>query len=275
MNWDNATVLRFIKLYQTNSCIWNPKNVNHKNRKCVDEAWNNIREDLGLPCTVRDLKKKKESLMSAYRSYKIKIMKSQIAGTDDVYQPSWFAFPVMDNFLKSVYICSVPANTEGEEGEKQTRHISDTEETSERNFVFQTEQEYLQPRMSTTSQYPSSRARHRPSTVTHSAAKRKHQSPPELVHAQKQMTQAFNFMKKLQEKQRSKEDYDDDEYSVFGVLVAKKLRKLPEGRRDVMMVKINQLFVDERDRSYLDVNNSKSPSDIKVFCFSSSSEEEE
>ncbi|KAH9629152.1 hypothetical protein HF086_011775 [Spodoptera exigua] len=94
MNWDNNTVLKFLELYQVNSCIWDPQNESHKNRQRVNDAWNNIKENLGVPCTVPDLKKQKESLMSAYRSYKTKIKKSERSGSgaNDIYQPTWFAF---------------------------------------------------------------------------------------------------------------------------------------------------------------------------------------
>lgn len=40
---------------------------------------------------------------------------------------------------------------------------------------------------------------------------------------------------------------DNDECTIFGQLIAKKMRNLSEERRDVMMVKINQLFVDEHN----------------------------
>lgn len=114
-NWNNETVLRFLELYRTNSCIWDPENIYNKNRKYVEHAWNNIKENMGFPCTVKDLKKKKESLMASYRFYKIKVKKSETLsadGTCDVYRPTWFAFTLMDSFLSSVYNCTSTKNTE-------------------------------------------------------------------------------------------------------------------------------------------------------------------
>ncbi|RVE54384.1 hypothetical protein evm_000869 [Chilo suppressalis] len=226
MNWDNTTVLRFIELYKNNACIWNPKHENHKDRQSVNEAWKNIKREIGFPYTVKELKRKKESLMASYRGYKIKIKKSEISG-EEVYQPMWFAFPLMDSFLDSVYSCSsacinATMNTEGVEKEEQD---IDKNTTTKSN------------------QYHSFNAKQ---TATPVAFKRRYHDPPELLQAQKQMNHAFNFMKKVYQRSR---DNDDDECSVFGILIAKKLRRLTEEHRDIMMVKINQLFIDQRHNS--------------------------
>ncbi|RVE54385.1 hypothetical protein evm_000870 [Chilo suppressalis] len=220
MNWENATILRFLELYKNNACIWDPKNKNH-NRRSINKAWKNIRDELGLPYTVKDIKKKKDSLMAAYRGYKFKIKKSEILG-DVVYQPIWFAFPLMDSFLGSVYsyngTINTTINTEGEDSEEQDIDMNET---------------------AISNQYHPSNAKQMATPV---AFKRRYHDPPELMQAQKQMNHAFNFMKKVYH--RSK-DNDDDECSIFGILIAKKLRRLTEEHRDIMMVKINQLFIDE------------------------------
>lgn len=90
-------------MYQSNACIWDPGNQYHKNRHYVNTAWHNIKRKMGIDCTVTDLKKKKESLMAAYRHYIIKIKKSERLNPDDIYQPTWFAFPIIDSFMGSVY----------------------------------------------------------------------------------------------------------------------------------------------------------------------------
>lgn len=87
------------------------------------------------------------------------------------------------------------------------------------------------------------------------------------------MEQAFKYMKNMYQPQTAKNN--DDECSVFGVLIAKKLRKLSEERRDVMMVKINQLFIEERRktrrRNSLStmVSNSPSPSGYEAVNYNS------
>ncbi|CAG9792765.1 unnamed protein product [Diatraea saccharalis] len=243
MNWDNETVLRFLELYQMNPCIWDPQNNNHRNRQRVNDAWNNIKESLGLPCSVRDLKKKKECLMSAYRSYKGKIKKSEISAADanDLYQPTWYAFPLMDSFLGSVYTCNISIN-EGEENEESSKF--DTNATSETKDVLQERRKKSLPSMTTSSpsQHRPSNAKYTKTAITSEVSKRRQLIAPELIQAQKQMEEAFNLMKNAYQNQRSTDD--DDECSIFGTLIAKKLRKLSEEERDRMMVKINQLFLE-------------------------------
>lgn len=59
------------------------------------------------------------------------------------------------------------------------------------------------------------------------------------------MDEAYSFMQHHSQMHQQLQD-DNDECSTFGVLVAKKLRKLSEERRDIiMMAKIHQLFIDE------------------------------
>ncbi|CAG9574109.1 unnamed protein product [Danaus chrysippus] len=113
MDWTNDVVLRFLELYQMHPCIWDPRNVAHKNKTKVDDAWCVIKKELGFPGTIKELKRKRESLMSAYRGYKTKIKKSVTnSGSSDVYRPTWFAFDFMDSFLAPVYTCKPPLNTE-------------------------------------------------------------------------------------------------------------------------------------------------------------------
>lgn len=85
-------------------------------------------------------------------------------------------------------------------------------------------------------------------------SKRRQHNPPELQQAKKQMDEAFNILKSIA--QPTYHD-DEDECSIFGKLVAKKMRTLTEERRDLMMIKINQLFYDER-QEYNRSNSSKS-----------------
>lgn len=104
MEWTSEKVMRFLKLYKSHPCIWNPKDSGHKNRKKVNNAWIEIQNGLGERCTVKDLKKKRESLMSAFRGYKAKIRKSETCGDPTLkYHPVWFAYEFMNSFLGDVY----------------------------------------------------------------------------------------------------------------------------------------------------------------------------
>ncbi|CAG9569880.1 unnamed protein product [Danaus chrysippus] len=114
MDWTNDAVLRFLELYQMHPCIWDPQNVSHRNKTKVNDAWCVIKKELGFPGTIKELKKKRESLMSAYRGYKTKINKYETSGvgSSDVYKPTWFAFELMDSFLASLYTCQPSLNSQ-------------------------------------------------------------------------------------------------------------------------------------------------------------------
>ncbi|XP_023949364.2 uncharacterized protein LOC112053960 [Bicyclus anynana] len=249
MNWDNSTILKFLELYRSHSCIWDPKHKGHKNRQCLDEAWLNIKEDLGMEYSVQELKRKKESLMSAYRGYRKKIKRSEDSVSDpsDVYQPTWFAYSFMDSFLGPVYTCFNTTKVDDE------CHVV-VVENSESNDVYEEEEYYTEQSTSSPQHYQPSNEDNTPAASR--ASKRRQHDPLELSQ-QSHMEQTFKFVKnmyELQAKHRFK--HEDDECSVFGLLIAKKLRRLSEDRRDVLMVKINQLFIDERRDSSAPNSNS-------------------
>lgn len=101
MEWSNETVLQFLAQYKAHSCIWDPRDPFYNKRNHVNDAWSDIKDSMGIPCTVKELKKKRESLMSAYRGYKCKIKNLEKLGA--VYRPTWFAYQFMDGFLRSIY----------------------------------------------------------------------------------------------------------------------------------------------------------------------------
>ncbi|CAG4950316.1 unnamed protein product [Parnassius apollo] len=183
MNWDKETVVRFLELYQMNPCIWDPGNEGHKNRQRVNDAWNTIKDNLGVPCTLQDLKKRRSRLCLRTEDEELTINEDQ--------------------------------NTE--------------QGPIDQNIRSQEQQEL------NSNEQQGSTAR----PILH---RRRQNNPPELIEAKKRMDEAYSFMKQHSQLQLKDED---DECSTFGVLVARKLRKLSEQRRDIMMAKIHELFVDE------------------------------
>jgi len=105
MEWSNESVLEFLRLYEQESVIWNVKHLKHRDRNAVSDAWSNIQKSLSLQCTVQELKKKKESLMSTFRPLLNKVKGSMGTGSsaEDVYKPNWFAYETMAKFLFGVY----------------------------------------------------------------------------------------------------------------------------------------------------------------------------
>lgn len=102
MEWPNELVLDFLTFYEIEAVIWNPALPNHKNRNEVYDAWKRIEEKMEKKFTVTELKKKKDSLMASYRTWlkKVKDTIKSGAGTEDIYKPNWFAYEMMDRFLK-------------------------------------------------------------------------------------------------------------------------------------------------------------------------------
>lgn len=94
-SWSNDEVMEFLELYKSEEILWNPNHSYHKNRREVDQAWERIKHNLGIDCSISDLKKKKESLMSSYRLNKKK--------NSSTFSPTWFAYSIMDSFLGGKY----------------------------------------------------------------------------------------------------------------------------------------------------------------------------
>ena len=105
MEWSNELTLEFLQLFENEAVIWNPQIPDHKNRNKVADAWNNIKANFSVDCSVVELKKKKDSLMAMFRQLfnKVKASLKSGAGRDEVYKPTWFAYDTMVNFLQPVY----------------------------------------------------------------------------------------------------------------------------------------------------------------------------
>jgi Alcohol dehydrogenase transcription factor Myb/SANT-like. len=105
MDWSNEATLEFLRLYELEPVIWNPKEPLHKNRTAVADAWKRIEASISMKCSVQELKKKKESLMASFRPLlsRVKASMKTRKGADEVYRPTWFAFETMAKFLGGVY----------------------------------------------------------------------------------------------------------------------------------------------------------------------------
>lgn len=101
MEWTNEMVIEFIQCYEKYPILWNPTHPGHKNRNLLNDAWVNVAKELSFELPISDLKKKKESLMSTYRTLRKKVTDSETtgSGTQDVYIPSWFAYTTIDRFI--------------------------------------------------------------------------------------------------------------------------------------------------------------------------------
>lgn len=85
----NSRIYPVVRKYPV---LWDPKHKNHKNRNSLSNAWQNIAKEISIDITVDALRKKKESLMSTYRTLAKKVRDSCTTGSGakDIYEPIWF-----------------------------------------------------------------------------------------------------------------------------------------------------------------------------------------
>ncbi|KAF9413380.1 hypothetical protein HW555_008362 [Spodoptera exigua] len=76
--WSNEESLSFLEHYQMEPCIWNPKDANHKDKKKQADAWIRLAELTGRP--VKEIKNKKEILMTTFRKHLKKKRESMRSG---------------------------------------------------------------------------------------------------------------------------------------------------------------------------------------------------
>ncbi|GBP03978.1 hypothetical protein EVAR_74761_1 [Eumeta japonica] len=97
LSWSNSLTLKFIELYKQEPCIWNQQDPLNKSKRDVQDAWDRIQAKMGV-VTVSEMKRKKESLMAAYRQNQKKVRQFMKSGKG-TYKPPWFAYEIMDSFL--------------------------------------------------------------------------------------------------------------------------------------------------------------------------------
>lgn len=56
--WTNERALEFLELYQSEPLLWNPMIRDHKNRNAVADAWERIRNNFTMSCTITELTKR-------------------------------------------------------------------------------------------------------------------------------------------------------------------------------------------------------------------------
>ncbi|CAH1983342.1 unnamed protein product [Acanthoscelides obtectus] len=218
MEWNNEKVLEFIQFYETENIIWNPSNPDHKKKHLVHDAWTRIQNRLSWPTTIEEMKRKKDSLMSYYRAHLNKIKKSMRsgAGTDDIYQTNWFGFSAMNSFLQPIYDCRRTIDTQNESVREEHAERDDEHE----GITVSRSEEDSTPTPPINSNITNKRA--------------KIDFPSEILHAKRQMQEAFEHVK----------GSVNDEYEMFGKLIAAKIRKLKNpNTRDILMNDIHSMVI--------------------------------
>lgn len=91
MEWTNEAIVEFIDIYENEPVLWNTKTPEYKNRNDQLDAWSRVRSKLrdgNIP--IKELKKKRDSLMSTYRKLRNKIKESMKTGSGAISAPILF-----------------------------------------------------------------------------------------------------------------------------------------------------------------------------------------
>ncbi|KAH9642782.1 hypothetical protein HF086_010435 [Spodoptera exigua] len=223
ISWSNEETFKFIDLYQSEPAIWDPNNALHKDKNKVNDAWNRIADSLQIP--VSELKKKKETLMSAFRMHLKKKQDSIRSGMgeEEIYKPIWVFYDAMEAFLKGKYTCKSITSTDeqraviGQQTEEKTETPSDARSNTETKDM----------------------------NIKIPVQRRRSVKPPELEKADKEMSKAFNTLNQaiLNKDQQNKKEDDCD---LYGRLLANKLRKYSDNERQDIMYDIDGLLLKRR-----------------------------
>ncbi|CAH1998796.1 unnamed protein product [Acanthoscelides obtectus] len=226
MDWSNEIVLEFLEAYRSEPCIWDPQNIQYKNRNALSEAWERIRQSLSVNFTVQDLKRKKESLMATFRCLlKKKYSIKSGAGPDEVYTPGWFAYNLMESFLGPVYKYSTVVTEEESE-------IWEVTNSHSGQVIYQSD--------------PIATISDTDKTVNQNR-KRKKSDEPELKTAKRQMLEAIEtIFKNIDQKK------EEDDCELYARLLARRIRQIPERRRESLMLEIDGLVMKAKFESSLE-----------------------
>ncbi|RVE44330.1 hypothetical protein evm_011054 [Chilo suppressalis] len=207
MSWNNDVVLEFVELYRREQLLWDPKHPLHRNRSEIADAWLRIQNSLSIHCSVLELKRKKESLMTSFRMHCAKKKKH------DTYRPTWFAYTLMESFLGGKYECDSTVNPLDNEF-FTTTPIAQEQSNRKRNTID----------------------RNNSNTCRQSKAQK------DIVKNE----WAYSYAEKSETAEPSHYKVDNrkdmDECDLYAQLLAKKLRKLDEHKRDLAMHEIDNIM---------------------------------
>ncbi|CAK1599482.1 unnamed protein product [Parnassius mnemosyne] len=231
MEWTSDHTLEFIRLIKREPILWNPNITNCKSRNLAIDAWTRVKNEFSLPMTVKELKKKKNCLFTQYRFYMKRIKGTSKCRTEanEIYQPSWFAFNLMNSFLCDVYDIQSTLNHE-ELNDFETKRSLSCESNIENTKYSSSSEVFINRPLSRNSSTSStdgflntSRKRRRPNVVT----------------VKQQTKPAFPITKEKSVHKEFKKE--DDECDLYLQLLARKLKKLDEDNRLKLMNDIDNL----------------------------------
>ncbi|KAJ0176219.1 hypothetical protein K1T71_008393 [Dendrolimus kikuchii] len=221
--WSVKDTFKFIELYKEEEGIWNPNHIDYRDRIKIKEAWQRLEDAMSIP--VKELKKRKETLMTLFRK---RFKEKQLAiklGRGDNFSTAWIFFDAMEEFLSDIYelrnISNPIDNVMLREDYDQAEYLEE-ECLTEEGSVDAPETE------------PIKRKRK-------SSKRKKSQN-----HIKQEDCE--NEYSYIEESSTSQNKNNDDDCELYGRLLAKKLRRFSQYDREELMYEIDGLLL-KRNRS--------------------------
>lgn len=197
--WSIEKTISLIQAYEMHPLLWNPRDKLYKNKYKRNDA---ITEIASLvECSVLEVKKKLESVLSQYRREKKNVTKSGMA-TSDRKKPWWGL-----KYLRFLDVKYTP------------NHTISSGAISESTEVDNTEIEISQPDV--TGDRVDSEPINNPPASSHSRAFKR---PPNKRTRQDIQDKAYDIMTECYNKINTEDDRD--EFSIYGEAVAARIRKI-------------------------------------------------
>ncbi|GBP93359.1 hypothetical protein EVAR_85170_1 [Eumeta japonica] len=210
-----------------------------ENKRCLGR----LSAKLNVP--VKELKTKKEILMGTFRRHLKKKQESTRsgAGSDDIYEPIWFAYAAMESFLLPVYTTRNTINTETGPSTSQVSKEIFSDETSRQLDETFGDETIENIGMETSSPSPSPAI---PIAKSRSTSAKKPRRCPAPDTTEQQMATAFGQLTNaLGQRQSHPTPKEDDECDLYAKLLSTKLRELSKDERKLVMYEIDGIFVNK------------------------------
>ncbi|KAL7644892.1 UNVERIFIED_CONTAM: hypothetical protein RMT77_004709 [Armadillidium vulgare] len=264
-SWSNELVLQFLDLYENEPILWNPSHYQHKNREEIYDAWKRIRENMNVDFSVYELKKKKDSLMAAYRTI-VNKQKEKNKNGDEEYKPIWFAFEKMASFLKGrsqqkeAVISEENKKTDKGESKEGLSTVTD-EEQSKKLFIIKNKRTFRED-----IEKSQKRVKMVPMTI-----KENNDALPSTQKPSRLLKQEENTS--LQKPTRIL-NQEDDQYTVLGGFVASEIRSMKsEYLRKKTKRKILQVLMEMNEEEEDCLRNEVYPDPITILTVSGQSDQ--
>ncbi|KAL1497800.1 hypothetical protein ABEB36_008698 [Hypothenemus hampei] len=223
MKWTNDAIFEFLIFYRNEPALWDTRSASHKNRNDQYDAWtriqNELKKDIIDSVSIKEIKKKRDNLMSTYRKLRSKIEKSVKTGRsiNNVYTPDWPFYGIMSSFLDDVYNPRTTKNSdEPEDEEIKQDGENDTAEKKEKKPNIEGSELSFE-------------------TLNH------HPKHLKMNKTEEKMNGVYNYLPITQETEQ-------DECYLYSQLLCKKLRGLQEKTRDIAMLEIDKLIFELKQR---------------------------